>query len=206
MNIEELLPLYALGVLAPEEVRAVERALAEQPHLAAEMEIFRDTAAELAGLAPTVKPSPHVKRRLMSAVSGGRFDRFTAVFAKMFDVTAEKARELMAWIEDPTKWERMDGTSEVIHFPAGPACAGADTGFVRVAPGGTFPYHAHGGDEVSLILAGTAVTSDGKVLRTGEEVSERPGTAHDIVNTGTEEFIYASRVYGVDYSVTKPAK
>lgn len=206
MNIEELLPLYALGVLAPEEERAVERALVEQPHLAAEIQIFRDTAAELAGLTAPVKPSAHVKRRLMSAVGGGRFERFTGVFARMFDVTAEKARELLAWIEDPTKWERMDAVSEVIHFPAGPACAGADTGFVRVAPGGTFPYHAHGGDEVSIVLAGSAVTSDGKVLNVGDEVSEVPGTAHDIANTGTEDFIYASRVYGVDYSVTKPAK
>lgn len=206
MNIEELLPLYALGALAPEEERAVERALAEQPHLAAEIQIFRDTAAALAGLATPVKPSAHVKRRLMSAVGGGRFERFTGVFARMFDVTVEKARELLAWIEDPSKWERMDATSEVIHFPAGPACAGADTGFVRVAPGGTFPYHAHGGDEVSIVLAGSAVTSDGKVLNVGDEVSEVPGTAHDITNTGAEDFIYASRVYGVDYSVTKPAK
>lgn len=206
MNIEELLPLYALGVLAPEEVRAVERAMAEQPHLAAEMEIFRETAAELAGLAAPVRPSEHVRRRLMSSIGGGRFERFTAVFARMFDVTVETGRELLAWIEDPSKWEKMDAVSQVIHFPAGPACAGADTGFVRVAPGGTFPYHAHGGSEVSLVLAGSAVTSDGKVLRVGDEVSEEPGTAHDIANTGTEDFIYASRVYGVDYSVTKPAK
>src|SRR5262245_55797776 len=158
MNIEELLPLYALGVLAPEEERAVERAIAEQPHLAAEMQIFRETAAELAGLATPVAPPDHVRRRLMSSIGGGRFERFVAVFARMFDVTVETGRELLGWVEDPSKWEKVDAFSEVIHFPAGPACAGADTGFVRVVPGGTFPYHGHGGSEVSLVLAGSAVT------------------------------------------------
>lgn len=204
INLDELLPLYALGALDAEDARAVERALVEQPDLAAELEQYRDTAAELFVLAEPVRPSEHVRRRLMSAVSGGRFAAFAATFAKIFDVTAEKSRELMAWIEDPSKWEVMTPFAQVIHFPAGPACAGADTGFVRVAPGGTFPYHGHGGSEVSLILAGTAVTSDGKVLRAGDEVSEEPGTAHDLTNTGDEDFIYASRVYGVDYSVTKP--
>lgn len=205
-NLEELLPLYALGVLDPEEERAIEKALVERPDLAGELDAYRDTSAELIGLVAPIKPSPHVKLRLMSAISGGRFERFTAVFSKIFDVTADKGRELLAWIEDPTKWEDMNPFAKVIHFPAGPACVGADTGFVRVAPGGTFPYHSHNGTEISLILAGTATTSDGKVLRAGDEVFEEPGTAHDIENTGSEDFIYASRVYGVDYSTPKPTK
>jgi mannose-6-phosphate isomerase-like protein (cupin superfamily) len=206
MNLEELLPLYALGVLDPEDERAIEHALVERPVLAAEISAYRETAGELAALVAPIKPSAHVKQRLMSAASGGRFERFTAVFARIFDVTADKGRELLAWIEDPTKWEAMPPFAQVIHFPAGPACVGADTGFVRVAPGGTFPYHGHNGTEISLILAGTATTSDGKTLRAGDEVFEEPGTAHDIENTGSEDFIYASRVYGVDYSAQKPTR
>ncbi len=203
-DIHELLPLYALDMLEGEEKRAVEHALAEQPELAAEMAAFQDTAAELFILAEPLKPGAHVKMRLLSSIGGGRFERFTATFARLFDVTAEKARELLGWIEDPSKWEVVDPFAKVIHFPAGPACAGADTGFVRVVPGGTFPYHGHGGSEVSIILSGSAITSDGKVLRAGDEVSEEPGTAHDLTNSGDEDFIYASRVYGVDYNVTKP--
>jgi quercetin dioxygenase-like cupin family protein len=206
MDIQELLPLYALDMLEGEEKRAVEHALAERPELAAEMAAFHSTAAELFVLTEPVKPGAHVKMRLLSSIGGGRFERFTATFAKIFDVTMDKGRELLGWIEDPSKWEAFDSVAKVIHFPAGPACAGADTGFVRVAPGGTFPYHGHGGSEVSLILSGTAVTSDGKVLRAGDEVSEEPGTAHDLANTGDEDFIYASRVYGVDYTVAKPEK
>jgi mannose-6-phosphate isomerase-like protein (cupin superfamily) len=206
MDLQELLPLYALGILAPEEQSFVEQAIAEQPALAAELAQYQDTAAELFVLTPPVAPSAHVKHRLMSSIGAGRFERFTAAFARIFDVTAEKGRELLGWVEDPSRWEVMDAVAKVIHFPAGPACAGADTGFVRVAPGGTFPYHGHGGHEISIILAGSAITSDGKVLRAGDEVSEEPGTAHDLSNTGEEDFIYASRVYGVDYSVPKPQK
>jgi hypothetical protein len=206
MDLQELLPLYALGILAPEEASFVERAIAEQPELAAELAQYQDTAAELFVLTPPVAPSDHVKKRLMSSVGIGRFERFTALFARLFDVTADKGRELLGWIEDPSKWEAVDAVAKVIHFPDGPACAGADTGFVRIAPGGTFPYHGHGGLEVSIILAGSAITSDGKVLRAGDEVSEEPGTAHDVSNTSDQDYIYASRVYGVDYTVTKPQK
>jgi anti-sigma factor ChrR (cupin superfamily) len=204
MDIQELLPLYALGILDPEERSAVERALADQPHLAADLDEFRATVGELSSMVEPIAPSDHVRRRLMISIGGGRFERFLAQFTKIFDLTAEAGRELLAWIEDPTKWEAMCPTAQVIHFSAGPACGGADTRFVRVAPGGTFPYHGHGGTEVTLVLAGSAITSDGKVLQLGDEVLELAGSAHDITNAGDDDFIYATRVYDVDHSVPKP--
>jgi mannose-6-phosphate isomerase-like protein (cupin superfamily) len=206
LDLQELLPLYALDALSPEEAQIVERALAAQPHLAREVELFRAASAELSSHVTPVMPSPHVRQRLLSATGGGRFERFAAQFAKIFDVTVDKGRELLAWIEDPTKWEQVNDLAQVIHFPAGPACVGADTGFVRVAPGGTFPYHGHGGDETTLVLAGAARASDGKELRAGDMVFEVPGSEHDLENIGDGDFIYASRVYGVDYTIPKPPK
>ena len=203
IDLEELLPLYALGVLAPEEATAVERALAQEPRLVSKLAQYQATAEELFSAELRVAPSLDVKARLMSSIGAGRFERFAARFAKVFDVTLDGARELLAWIDNPGKWEPMNALSKVIHFPAGPACAGADTGFVSIAPGGTFPYHRHGGDEVTLVLAGSAVDSTGKVLREGDQIEELPGTHHDLTNTGQEDFLYASRVYGLDY-ITKP--
>ncbi len=205
MDLHELLPLYALGVLSPEENQAVERALAEDPRLRAELAQYRATADDLLLALPSVAPSPEVLARLQTSIGAGRFERFSAVFAKIFDVTVDAGRELLGWIDNPSKWEVVNELAQVIHFPAGPACAGADTGFVRVAPGGTFPYHRHGGDELTLVLAGTAVDSTGKVLRVGDEIyTEQPGTEHDLTNHGTEDFLYAARVYGLDYDVKKP--
>ncbi|MEZ4363044.1 MAG: cupin domain-containing protein [Kofleriaceae bacterium] len=206
LDLQELLPLYALDALSAEEARLVEAELSRQPHLVQELEAFRAASTQLLGHVAPVQPSPHVLQRLMGSVGAGRFERFTARFAQIFDVSVAAGRELLAWIEDPTKWEDMNPLAQVIHFPAGPACAGADTGFVRVAPGGTFPYHGHGGDEITLVLAGSARTSDGKILRIGDETTEDPGSAHDLENIGDEDFIYASRVYGVDYSIPKPQK
>jgi putative transcriptional regulator len=205
MDLHELLPLYALGVLAPEEVAAVERALREQPHLAHDVAEYRATTGELASMLTPIKPSAHVRQRLMSSVGGGRFEKFLSAFGRIFDVTAEAGREVLAWIEDPTKWEVMNPTCRVIHFPAGPACAGADTGIVCISPGGTFPYHGHSGIEITLVLAGAALGSDGRVLRAGDEITEEPGHAHELTNTGDGDFIYASRVYGLDYNVPKPS-
>jgi hypothetical protein len=205
MDLHELLPLYALGVLAPEEVAAVERALQDQPHLADDVAEYRATTAELASMLTPVKPSAHVRQRLMSSIGGGRFERLLSAFSRIFDVPADAARELLAWIEDPTKWEVMNPHCRLIHFPAGPACVGADTGIVCISPGGTFPYHGHSGIEITLVLAGTAVTNDGAVLRVGDEITEEPGHTHDLTNTGEGDFIYASRVYGLDYNVPKPS-
>lgn len=205
MDMEELLPLYALGVLAPEEAAAVERALAEQPALRAELRQLQATADALVLAVAPEEPSPEVRARLLSSIGAGRFERFAATMAKIFDVTLDGARELLGWIDNPAKWEPMNALSRVIHFPAGPACAGADTGFVCIAPGGTFPYHRHVGEEVTIVLAGSAVDSNGKILRAGDEIYfEDPETQHDLTNHGQEDFLYAARVFGLDYDCKKP--
>ena len=66
-DVRELLPLYALGVLDADEVRQVERAVAADPALAAELAAYADAAALIA--AP-VQPSPDVKTRLLASVAG----------------------------------------------------------------------------------------------------------------------------------------
>lgn len=206
MDLHELLPLYALGVLSPEEAAAVERALTSQPQLRHELARYQATAGELAYAVAPVAPSAEVQQRLLSAIGAGRFERFATAMARLFDVTLDGARELLGWIDNSSKWEPMNELAKVIHFPAGPACAGADTGFVVIHPGGTFPYHRHGGDEITLVLAGRAIDSNGRVLQVGDEINELPGTQHDLTNDGTEDFLYAARVYGLDYEVKKPGQ
>jgi hypothetical protein len=200
----DLLPLHALGALPPDDLAAVDEMLANRPRLRADLEVFRAVAAELAILVPPVTPSAHVRGRLLASAGAGRFERFTAAFAKLFDVTADGARELLAWIDDPTKWQQAMPQLAAIHFAGGPACAGADTGFVRLTPGGAFPYHLHRGEETTLVLAGSARTSDGILLQAGDQRLEMPGTAHDFVSSGPEDLIFASRAFGVQFGLPKP--
>jgi mannose-6-phosphate isomerase-like protein (cupin superfamily) len=203
-EIQELLPLYALGVLPPDEAALVEKFLREQPQLLGDLQSYQSTAGELLLAVNPVAPSPHVRVRLLASIGAGRFESMAPAFRRIFDLTLDGARALLAWIDDPSKWQQVMPHFAAIHFAGGPACVGADTGFVRLAPHSTFPYHAHRGEEHTLVLAGTALTSDGKSLRAGDEIVETPGTAHDLTNTGEDDFIYATRAFGVQFGIVKP--
>ena len=195
-DVRELLPLHALGVLDDAEAAQVERAVAADPALAAELAAYRDAASLIA--AP-VAPPPDVKARLLASVGGGRFERFSARFSQLFDVTIEKARELLGLTERAASWENPVPGIGLVHFAGGPACATADCGFIRIDPGCTFPWHTHRGEEVSIILSGTLRDRSGKLLRAGDELVQAAGTQHDISCEGDEPVIFAARAFdGID--------
>lgn len=192
-NIRELLPLYALNALAPDEAAEVERAVQADPALATELDSY------LSLIAP-VAPSPDVKARLLASIGGGRFERFADRMAQLFDVTVDRARELLGLVERAASWEHPVPGISLIHFDGGPACAAADCGFVRVAPGCTFPWHTHRGEEVNVILAGSLRDSTGKVLQAGDELVQPANTQHDLT-AGDDEVIYVARAMnGIEVS------
>lgn len=83
----------------------------------------------------------------MASVGAGRFEAFAQRFADLVDVGIARAREILGLIERPATWEHPLPGVHLVHFNGGPACAAADCGFVRLAPGGTFPWHAHRGEK-----------------------------------------------------------
>ena len=199
-DVKELLPLYALGVLEPDEAATVERAVAGDPALAAELASYQDAAHALIAVVPPVAPGGEVKARLMASAGGGRFERFAARVAKIFDVTVDGARELLGRIERAASWEQPMPGIGIVHFDGGPACATADCGFIRLAPGCTFPWHTHRGEETSIILAGTLHDNQGRVLQAGDELTQAVGTQHELV-AGNEEVIWAARAFdGIEVS------
>ena len=184
-DVRELLPLYALGALSPEEAAAVERAVEADPNLAAELESYLDVVA--------VTPPADVKARLMASAGGGRFEQFSDRIAKLLDVTIDRARELLGLIERESSWEHPVPGVSLIHFDGGPAYAAADCGFVRIAPGCKFPWHTHRGEEVSVILSGAMRDQDGRVLRAGDELVHQQDTQHELTAEGDEGVIYVAR-------------
>lgn len=184
-DIRELLPLYAIGALTSEEAADVERAVSADRGLATELDSYL-------ALIPPVAPSPDVKARLLASVGGGRFERFVDRMASLFDVSAERARELLALVERAASWEHPVPGVSLIHFKAGPACATADCGFVRISAGCKFPWHTHRGEEVNVILVGSARDADGKVLHAGDELVQPQNSAHDLT-AGDEDVIYVAR-------------
>lgn len=180
------------------------------PALDDETAALLEGAVELVDDLAPVPPSPAVRLRLLDSIAAvpngpGVLDRFAARFAAIFDVTVERARELFAHATDPASWETGPGAgSSLIHFEAGPACAGADTGFVKCAPGTRFPWHRHLGHEQNLVLSGEAEDSRFGRLRPGDEPAAEPGSEHDFAVVGDEPFVYAVRVFGVDFNVLRP--
>lgn len=191
MTVRDLLPLYSLGLLDGDEAETVERALASDPSLAAELTGYRDAVHDI--VEPAL-PSPDVKTRLMTSIGAGRFESFSQRIAKLFDVTLDRGRELLGLIERAASWEVRAPGIGLVHFQGGPAVATADCGFVRIDPGAIFPWHAHVAEEISIVLAGTLETNDGRILKPGDELVQGPGSEHAI-RAQAEEVIFATRAF-----------
>lgn len=196
-DIRELLPLYALGILEPDEQQAVEQAVASDPGLAAELIAYQDTTHHLT--AP-IEPAPDVKTRLLTSIGGGVFERFAQQLGALYDVTVERAREILGLIERAASWEPRAPGIALVHFDGGPAYAAADCGFVRLAPGAIFPFHKHLGDEMCLVLEGAVFDgTNGRTIEAGEEYFQKEGSAHALVNTGSVDCIFAARaMHGIE--------
>jgi anti-sigma factor RsiW len=199
------LSLYALGLLDPDESAAVELALSQDMDMAAELQEIMAVTGDLAASAPLVDIPQRVGNRLMSSIGAGRFERFVPRMATLFDIDAAQARQLLASIDQLRSWVPGPVPDvDFYHFDGGPACAGADCGFVRVAAGARFPWHLHEGEEVSLVLEGSSLDHSGAVLQAGDELLLQGGSAHDFEAIAGENYLYAVRVYGVRFDVSKP--
>jgi Cupin domain len=193
-DIRELLPLYALGILESDEALQVECAIAKDALLAAELTAYQETAGAIGSLIRPVPPPPDILSRLVASVGGGRFDAFSARMARLFDVTLERARELLGLIERPASWVPQIPGISLVHFDGGPQAAAADCGFVRITPGTFFPPHTHLGEEVVTILSGQIRdVSNDRVIGPGEDYVQTEGTTHYLQCTSDEDCIYASR-------------
>ena len=209
-DVRELLPLYALGILEADEAVVVERAIATDPALAAELAAYQQTADALGSAIQPVAPSPDVKQRLLASIGGSRFEQFSARLGKLFDVTVDRARELLGLIERPASRVQQIPRISLVHFDGGPAAAAADCGFIRLSPGAVFPPHSHLGEEAVTILSGRVhdVTNDRMVVA-GDDYVQTEGTSHYLVCVGDEECIFASRAMNgiaVGGTRARPAK
>ena len=71
-EVRELLPLYALGALKPEERERLEAALKAYPELWAEAKALQETAADLAGLVPPDPIPPGLEQKVMARLRPSR--------------------------------------------------------------------------------------------------------------------------------------
>ena len=204
--MSERVALYALGLATPADAALIEADAAELAAVAALHKALADLTAAL----PTVAPSPAVRARLLASLArepggAGRFERFVAQFAAMYDLVAARAREVLGTIDDAATWSSpMPGMSFAV-FRGGPAYATSDCGLLRVAPGTRFPWHAHTSDEHSLFLAGIGRDHLGVLYHPGDVLVQPAGSAHDFETVSADDLIVCVRHQGVDFAARRPA-
>jgi quercetin dioxygenase-like cupin family protein len=151
-----------------------------------------EAAAALALSAAPARPAPELRERLLRTVAGtSRFEAFAEQVAQLIDVGVDKARALLARIDDAAAWVQtpLEGVSSY-DLPGGPAVADAVVGFVRIKPGCVFPEHTHEGDEAALVLQGSCLEDNGRLARRGDLVRMRRGSQHALTAQPGPDFIY----------------
>jgi putative transcriptional regulator len=165
-----------------------------------ELELGEALAAVAAAL-PAAVPPPALRARLLDSLAGpGRFSAFFDVLARHYDLTVAAVRGLLARIDDPAAWEATPSRFiQLIHFDGGPAVAGADAGFVRVAAGKRFPRHSHDGDEMTFVLEGRAIV-DGHAYVPGDVVHATQGDVHEVLAGPDRDLVLMVLHRGIDFT------
>jgi quercetin dioxygenase-like cupin family protein len=142
---------------------------------------LEEELADLSEVLPSVAPPPALKARLLETLGGpDRFRPFFAELARRFDLSVEAIRGLLARIDDPASWEATPlAWIKLIHFPGGPSLAEADTGFIKVSAGTTFPRHSHDGPEFAFVL-------EGRMIKQGR--SYLPGDIDEVPTDEVHEY------------------
>jgi predicted ChrR family anti-sigma factor len=170
---------YALGTLEAAERGEVARHVSECAACAAQLREAEEAVAMVALDLPPETPSPRVLERLLQSTQG-QYEGLVEKLVKMWDLGADKIRELFEWMKT-AHWEPsgIPGV-DVLHITPGPAVH-ADSGFVRFAPGLEFPFHDHIGDELQLIMEGDMTDDQGVAFGVGDTMFKPVGTAHSFV-------------------------
>lgn len=185
---------HALGRTSPADQAQLD------PPQRAEVDTIAEALTALAVALPT-PPLPTALRARLLASTGGpaRFAPFIDRLARMIDVAAELARDLLASIDLPSAWQPSPAPNVLlIHLPGGPAVAGLDAGFVKVAAGTPFPPHRHVGDEHVLVLQGSYRDSDGSTVRAGDQVHMPADSEHHFIAGPERDLIYAVVFGGIE--------
>ena len=174
-----LLEEYVLGRLGRSDESELLKALARSAELRRELAALRETAAASLNVGE-VKPRPEARAALLRALDGAeRRFAFLPDLTRMFDLGAERVRELLRKIDDASVWEPgpLPGI-QLMHFPGGPNALGADTGFVKLPAGLVFPPHRHLAYEVNYVVEGAVLNSDGTLYLPGEAIVSDKDSVH----------------------------
>lgn len=196
---DERIAEYALGLLSEEEAAEIKALVAEDRALRLEVESYEQASADLAMLMPSAldasdgkEPALSPSKLLADANSPERFTPFVDEMVRLTEMSAAHAKKMLAQIDTDQGWDppSIPG-ADIMHIDGdSPRSDGAEVGFVRLAPGATFPRHSHDGDEDYLVLQGACRDSNGRVYGAGDRVLNPAGSDHSFETIGNRPFIF----------------
>ena len=146
-------------------------------------------------------PAPAAGRsRLMEAIDHDeRFSPFLDRVAAFFDLTAAAVKTLLDAVPGTDGWEAFPVPGvELMHVNGGPRVATVDVGFVRMAPGTSFPRHRHVGLEEGVVIQGAYREDDGAVVSAGDSFANPSDSEHGFTVISDVPMIFAVVVTGVE--------
>lgn len=169
-EIRERAALYALGLLSPDEARAVEAQLAVgDPRWIEEVAACRSVTDDLAYAARPQTPSPAARQRVLDAVAAQ-----AAPTLEQDGVRFVRGGRLR-W--RPAVYEGVE-----IKILRADLEAGRVTLITRLAPGTVYPHHRHDDVEELYLLEGDVVVN-GVSMHPGDYCTAAPGSTHDGIRT-----------------------
>ena len=170
------------------------------PELGADLSEAGNAAVALAAATMSDASTVHgaLRERLAASLARkGAYEVFADRIARMFDLSVERAAELLRKLEDPAAWRPGIAPGiDMIPVKPGPRFEGAIAAFGKLRPGSTFPRHAHQGEELTLVMAGGFRDSSGVEIERGDELYEADGSEHDFTVLEGEDCIAAVIVHG----------
>jgi quercetin dioxygenase-like cupin family protein len=195
MSARNDLPQFVLDALGDEAEQLTPE---DAKDLAEAFTCVAEIGAGADGAAP--EPSAAGRARLMADIAKQeRFSPFLDRVAAFFDLGADAVKKLLASVPGKDAWEAFPVPGvELMHVDGGPRVATVDVGFVRIAPGTSFPRHRHVGVEEGVVIQGAYTEEDGSVVTAGDTFSNPDGTTHGFQVTSDVPMIFAVVVPGVE--------
>ena len=147
-------------------------------------------------------PPVDLRARLLAAAKPQPRQFLLDKIAHIFDLTRDKARALLAKLDDPDAWQGGPVENSWMMFvdEVGQKLDGAFCSFVKLLPDVRWPPHRHLGQEQMLVLEGGFREDDGHEVHPGELRVMEEGTEHGFTSFAHEGCLSAAIVYdGVEF-------
>ncbi len=160
--------------------------LRECPRCSELLRQSREAIASFLDSIPRVQPTPTLRDDLLRATSAPigqhALFRFHRRIADLLQRSESEVAQSLAHVDSPAAWNAfgVEGIEQQL-IAASQALAPAVALLIRCQPGVEFPYHDHDGEELSIMLRGSAVEDSGRLLAPGDTLHRGRNTPHSLV-------------------------